>query len=545
MQPILTGVANSKSLLINPGARLTIPAGITLNVCENFTNLGVLNADPASTVTFWNGLNQNMNGNLVGANGFGNLTVSKTGGTVTQLQPVDVKSVFTLGNPTSIYNVNGRVHRVAGNFMNFGVYNPVAGTLELNGSALQSYRNFDPINNVVINNTGPGISLTTNMILGSTGNLSLLNGRVITSPSFEVSVNNRTPAAVSVGNPSSFVQGFLRRYLNSTGSYDFPVGDAAKGYQRVNINFTYPANPTLIDNLRVNFAPYASLPTPLGVIDCSLTYSSNALDNGRWIFSASNNSTSGNFDLTLYNTGFTNSANAWTIMSNSGGPWTLANGTCVLSPVAAVRRNAMNGLYEFGTAQGPSTLPVHWLSVDAVPLDDRIRVNWVTATEVNNNGFEVEKLNESSNHFESIAWLNGAGNSNQVNNYSFDDANVEFNEDYFYKIKQVDFNGTISYSGIVHARIKHQEDSKIQLFPNPITPESKLVFDLDHSTSVKISIVNVLGEVLMQDDLGRLKQGNYNINITSLFANLRVGLYTVSVEMDAHFEHLKVLYINQ
>jgi hypothetical protein len=545
LQPILTGVANSKSLLINPGARLTIPSGITLNICENFTNLGVMNADPTSTVFFWNGLNQNIGGNFLGGNGFGNLTVSKAGGLVTQLQPIDVKNVFTLSNPTSIYSVNGKVQKVAGDFLNYGVYNPSGGTLELNGSNAQAYRNYDPVNNVVLNHSGPGVNLNTSMVLGSTGVLTLTNGKIITSPAYEVIVNNRTPAAVSTGNPSSFVQGFLRRYLNSTGSYDFPVGDASKGFQRANINFAYPGNPTVIDNLKVNFVPYASLPAPLGVIDCSLTYTSNALDNGRWVFAASNSSTSGNFDLTLYNTGFTNSANSWTIMSSSGGPWSLGNGTCVLSPVTAVRRNAMNGLYEFGTAQGPSTLPVHWLSVDALPLDDRIRVRWSTASEENNDGFEVEKLNPNSLQFESISWLNGNGNSNQVNYYSFDDVQVVANEDYFYKIRQVDFNGASSYSEVVHARLKQTVSSNVQFYPNPLSADSKLVFDLEKNSTVKITIVNVLGEVIAQEDLGTLKSGNYQVNITSHFKDVSVGLYTVSVEIDGLLERLKVLYTNE
>ncbi|MBK9636441.1 MAG: T9SS type A sorting domain-containing protein [Bacteroidetes bacterium] len=262
------------------------------------------------------------------------------------------------------------------------------------------------------------------------------------------------------------------------------------------------------------------------------------------IFTASNSPTSGNFDLTLYNTGYTNAANAWTIMANSGGPWTLANGTCVLSPVTAVRRNAMNGLYEFGTAQGPSALPVQWLSVNAIPLKDRIRINWATASEENNNGFEVEKLDASTKLFESITWLSGAGNSNQVNYYSFDDVNVVANEDYFYKIRQVDFNGVSSYSEVVHARLNHSNTSHVQFYPNPITADSKLIFDLENTSSVKISIVNVLGERVAHEELGMLKRGKYEINITTLFKEGSLGLYTVSVEMNGLSEHLKVLYIN-
>ena len=541
LQPVLTGTANSKSLLINPGARLTIPSGITLNICENFTNLGVMNADLTSTVLFLNGLNQNIGGNLLGGNAFGNLTISKTGGLVTQLQPLDVKSVFTLGNPTSIYNVNGKIQKVAGNFLNFGVYNPNGGTLELNGSITQTYRNYDPVNNVLLNHTGPGVNLSTSMTLGSTGVLTLSSGKIITNASYEVIVNNRTPAAVSTGNPTSFVQGFLRRYLNSIGSYDFPVGDGLKGYQRANINFAYAGNPTVIDNLKVNFTPYASLPTPLGVIDCSLTYSSNALDNGRWVFSASNSPASGNFDLTLYNTSFTNAANSWTIMSNNGGPWTLANGTCVLSPVTAVRRNAMNGLFEFGTAQGPSTLPVHWLSIDALPLIDRIRIRWSTASEINNDGFEIEKLNSTTSQFEPIAWLNGNGNSNQVNYYSFDDVNVVANEDYFYRLKQIDMNGVFDYSKIIHARLNGDKKEHTQIIPNPITPNSILTFELVEATKIEISVINTMGELVCIKELGYLKSGPQKVNIDLFYNQLSLGVYTFKIFGLHHLSLCKVL----
>ncbi|MBK7965799.1 MAG: T9SS type A sorting domain-containing protein [Bacteroidetes bacterium] len=546
LQPTIAGIATCKSIVINPGATLTIPGGQTLSVCEHFTNLGILSAAATSTLWFGNAaVNQNINGNLTGSNAFGNVVVTKTGGVVTALQAVDVRGNFTVSNATSAFDANGRYHKVAGNFTNLGTYTPNGNTLELNGSVAQTYNNVGTINHFVMNHSGPGATLATNLILGTSGNLSLTNGRIITTASYEVIVNNRSSAAAGTGNMSSFVQGYLRRYLNSTGSYDFPVGEASKGYQRANINFAYAGSPTVIDNLRVNFVTYAVLPTPLGVVDCGLIYSSNALNNGRWIFAASNSPTSGNFDLTLYNTGYTNAANAWTIMANSGGPWTLANGTCVLSPVTAVRRNAMNGLYEFGTAQGPSALPVQWLSVNARALDKRIQINWATASEENNSGFEVEKLNASNKIFESIGWVDGAGNSNQVNYYSFDDVNVEMNEDYFYKIKQVDFNGASSYSDIVHARINTMNNSMVQLYPNPIKADSKLVFDLVHSTTVKISIVNVLGEVLKQENLGNLKQGNYTINITSLFSNLKAGLYTVQVDLDSKTEHFKVLYINQ
>ena len=70
-------------------------------------------------------------------------------------------------------------------------------------------------------------------------------------------------------------------------------------------------------------------------------------------------------------------------------------------------------------------------------------------------------------------------------------------------------------------------------------------FDLEKNSTVKITIVNVLGEVIAQEDLGTLKSGNYQVNITSHFKDVSVGLYTVSVEIDGLLERLKVLYTNE
>ncbi|MBK9636442.1 MAG: hypothetical protein IPO63_00965 [Bacteroidetes bacterium] len=142
LQPTITGIATCKSIVINPGATLTIPAGQTLSVCEHFSNLGVLSAATTSTVYFGNAaVNQNINGNLTGSNAFGNFVVTKTGGVVTALQALDAKGNFTVSNATSTFNASGRYHKVAGNFTNLGTYTPGGNTLELNGTAAQVYNN--------------------------------------------------------------------------------------------------------------------------------------------------------------------------------------------------------------------------------------------------------------------------------------------------------------------------------------------------------------------------------------------------------------------
>ena len=546
LQPTVTGVATCKSILINPGAVLTIPAGQTLSVCEHFTNYGILGAAAGSTVLFGNAsVNQNMDGNLTGPNAFANLTITKTGGQVTTLQNVDVKGNFLISSATSSFNANSKLHRVAGNFTNAGVYTPGTGTLDFFGSVGQLYTNPGTLNNVSMNHSGPGVTLATNMYLGNTGMLTLNLGKIITTASFEVSVANRSALSVTTGNLSSFVQGYLRRYINAIGSYDFPVGEATKGYQRANMNFAYPGTPTAIDNLRVYFSIYGALPAPLGVTDCGVVFSNSALNNGKWTFTASNTPTSGNYDLTLYNTNYTNAANAWTIMSNNGGGWVLANGTCVVSPATAVRRNNMNGMFDFGTAQGPSALPVHWLSVDAVPLESRIRVKWVTADEVDNMGFEVLKMTDDPAAFVPLGWIDGAGTTTKVNEYSFDDFNVIRGLDYFYKVRQIDFSGNESYSELVSARLGNTDDVFAYIAPNPVEENSKLYFELISNDDVQVDVINSLGELICSQKLSGLKRGQNAVNITSLCSQLMPGLYSFRLHFSDRQVYCKALIVKK
>lgn len=531
LQPAITGAASCKSLLINPGATVTLAPSQSLSVCENFTNFGLFNAGAGSTVIFSNGsVNQQINGNLTGGNSFFNLSIDKTGGLVTMLQNLEAKGNFTLISSTSSFNVSGKLHRVGGNFTNNGTYTPSGGSLEFNGSTAQNYFNSAQVNNVIMSHSGPGLSLLSNMILGNTGNLTLNNGKIITTGTWEVSVLNRTPAAVSTGNSNSFIQGFLRRALNATGSYDFPVGEAGKGYQRANLNFAYTAAPTVIDNLRASFIPYSTLPMPLGLNDCGIVFSSNALNNGRWSFTASNNPTSGNFDLTLYNTNFTNAANAWTIMRNPGSAWQLGNGTCVVSPVTAVRRSAMNGIMDFGTAQGPSALGVEWLSLEAKGGSSSIELQWVVSDYAENLGFELLRRPEQQPLFETLSWIEAAQRGNTVNTYTYSDRDVEAGLRYLYRLRQLDLNGTENFSEIVSASIEDKEpQSRLEILENPIGQRSALKLNLTEAAKVRLRIHNALGELMKEEELKFDHAGVFVLPLSTRLSGLSDGIYQVSL----------------
>jgi len=119
----------------------------------------------------------------------------------------------------------------------------------------------------------------------------------------------------------------------------------------------------------------------------------------------------------------------------------------------------LDNIYHEGTAP----LPVELLSFQAVPDNNKVTIKWITASEVNNDYFTVERSKDGVN-FEALANVIGAGNSSSINNYSTIDAQP-FSGTSYYKLKQTDFNGEYSYSNL--AMVNINKEIKLSVYPNP------------------------------------------------------------------------------
>ncbi|MFM7079898.1 MAG: hypothetical protein ACKOYC_08940, partial [Bacteroidota bacterium] len=325
-QPAITGLtAECGSMDITAGATLTLSANSQLKICNNFMNNGAISAQAGSTLLMQSDLvlqNQYMSGSMTGANRLWNLSVNKPatngGNTVFLNNDLDNAGNFVVGSTNTyaggIFNASGRYHKVGGNFNIFYTATPYASytatgnTVEFNGSIAQSYFNRGALNNVVMNHTGPGLTLgnsgaTDWMVVG--GNLTLTAGKIITSTN-RVNVINLAPTSVSAGNTTSFVDGFLRRAFSSSGgAYDFPVGSAAKGYQRINFNFAGANDRTSATASFNNTAP--TTPSPVLGPECLyMMYDQNPLNNGHWLVDASPATGVAPYTVTAYPTNYTN-----------------------------------------------------------------------------------------------------------------------------------------------------------------------------------------------------------------------------------------------
>lgn len=126
-----------------------------------------------------------------------------------------------------------------------------------------------------------------------------------------------------------------------------------------------------------------------------------------------------------------------------------------------------NDTYDCAGANLPP-LPVELISFTARPENTFARLDWSTANELNNEGFEVQRLGEND-EWEMIGFERGVGTSNQTNSYLFYDKSPRSGVNY-YRLKQVDFDGKFEYSAIESVTF---EDRKKQyaIFPNPTTSD--------------------------------------------------------------------------
>lgn len=169
-------------------------------------------------------------------------------------------------------------------------------------------------------------------------------------------------------------------------------------------------------------------------------------------------------------------------------------------------------------------LPVTLTSFNGLLLTNTVILNWATATEVNNERFDIER-SMNGIEFEKIGVVKGKGNSNQVENYSFEDNSVnELSNPYmFYRLKQVDFNGKFEYSNIILIK-KPNSTPSVCIYPNPanttLTIEQKDAELLNNTLQIigmdgKVFIEMQINEKLAMVDISILNKGIYYVKIIS------------------------------
>jgi hypothetical protein len=183
-----------------------------------------------------------------------------------------------------------------------------------------------------------------------------------------------------------------------------------------------------------------------------------------------------------------------------------------------------NGLYKL---YSPWFIPVELASFTGKVVDGKVILNWRTSTETNNQGFDVEQSSDSKN-FEKIGFVPGFGTTTESHSYSYT-TNVQNSERQYFRLRQVDFDGSYEFSNIVEVLAPVPASYNIsQNYPNPFNPSTKISFEVPASAKIKITVYNALGQKISDLTDRQYSAGRYDLIFQA--GNLSSGLYFYTIE---------------
>ena len=195
---------------------------------------------------------------------------------------------------------------------------------------------------------------------------------------------------------------------------------------------------------------------------------------------------------------------------------------------------------------GNSIVPVELVSFSANVSNNSVELSWITATELNNSGFEIERSSHtersrSMTGWENIDFINGHGTTSQSHSYFFIDKNLSTGK-YFYRLKQIDFDGTFSYSNEVEVDLSLPQTFALeQNYPNPFNPSTTIKFALPVKTNLRLSVYNTLGEKVAEIFNGELEVGYHEMMFNA--SGLSSGIYFYKIESENYSATKKLMLL--
>jgi len=144
-------------------------------------------------------------------------------------------------------------------------------------------------------------------------------------------------------------------------------------------------------------------------------------------------------------------------------------------------------------------VPVELLAFTASVKNSDVELLWSTASELNNMGFEIERSIDGQDNFITVGFVDGKGSSSEINYYSFTDhPQVSGVNQLYYRLKQVDFDGTYSYSDIVNVSYDVPAEFVLsQNYPNPFNPSTRINYFVPQESFVSVKVYDFLGREVM------------------------------------------------
>ncbi len=191
----------------------------------------------------------------------------------------------------------------------------------------------------------------------------------------------------------------------------------------------------------------------------------------------------------------------------------------------------------------PTIVPVELVSFSATIVDNKVKLDWFTATETNNSGFEIQRSKNGSD-YQTIFFIGGNGTTTNRNVYSYVDESVSLGV-YYYRLKQINFDGTIEYLNTVTVDLGLPKTFMLeQNYPNPFNPSTKIKWQAPLSGLQTLKIYDLLGNEVATLFNQFAEAGNHEVDFITVdavrrlvltsgiyFYQLKAGNYTATKKM--------------
>jgi len=191
--------------------------------------------------------------------------------------------------------------------------------------------------------------------------------------------------------------------------------------------------------------------------------------------------------------------------------------------VTGGRLNVYNTVVEISSP----IVPVELVSFNYELYNGSVKLDWITASEVNNRGFEILRFEQSDNNWATIGFVPGFGTTTEPNSYAFTDENISSGF-YSYRLKQVDFNGQYEYSEIIEVEVLSPNKFSLeQNYPNPFNPSTVIKYTISNKQFVTLKVYDVLGNEVATLVNEQLPAGEYEVEFKpeSSIKNPASGVY--------------------
>ncbi len=189
-------------------------------------------------------------------------------------------------------------------------------------------------------------------------------------------------------------------------------------------------------------------------------------------------------------------------------------------------------------------VPVELTAFTGSVNGSNVNLEWSTATELNNNGFEIQR--KTSKDFVTVGFVKGNGTSTNSHDYSFVDKQLQPGF-YSYRLKQIDFNGKYEFSKIIEIEVVNGLNYTLeQNYPNPFNPETAIKYSIPQSGKVSIKVFDITGNEVATLIDNEMQAGSYETNWfgkDNRGFSVSTGVYILKMTSGSFAAAKKIMYL--